>query len=253
MADIGWLHGFKLPRETLADRVTDQIRQQILSGRLAAGELVPTEKGLGEAFGVGRTTIREALHGLVVSGFVERRSNQLYVRDRSVISESELDYAALSARVSVGDVFEARKALESVAIEMAAERWVGDDIEILRTRLGAMRDQQGAEYHAADVEFHTSIFRIAKNPVLLEVYENSHGLFFKLPTFWRLFSHVWGESTSGPITGWDGHRHIVDAIEERDVSRAVTVNAEMLDRVATTLIERLDRERAVETIAADGD
>ncbi|HWL42127.1 MAG TPA: FCD domain-containing protein [Ilumatobacter sp.] len=249
MADNDWLSDFKLPRETLADRVTDQLRQQILSGRLPAGELVPTEKDLREAFGVGRTTVREALHGLVVSGFLERRSNQLYVRDRSVISDQELDYAAISARVSVSDVFEARKAIESCAIEMAARNWTGDDIGVLRVRLEALRDRRGAEYHAADIAFHTEIFRIAKNPVLLEVYENSHGLFFKLPSFWRLFG---ASSASGaadaPIAGWEGHRHIVDAIEARDAVGAAAKNAEMLDRVAVTLIERVDRVRHADDV-----
>ena len=245
MNDSAWMNEFKLPRETLADRVTDQLRHQILAGRLEAGELVPTEKDLREAFGVGRTTIREALHGLVVSGFLERRSNQLYVRDRSAIPEQEIDYAAMSARVSVHDVFEARKAIESSAIALAAERWDGDDITTLRSRLTAMRDQHGAEYHAADIEFHTTIFRIAKNPVLLEVYENSHGLFFKLPSFWRLFHHDGPDAAGVPITGWEGHRHIVDAIEARDADGAVAVNARMLDRVAQTLIDRVERSRSV--------
>lgn len=239
-----WMPEFKLPRETLADRVTEQLRQQILSGRLAAGALMPTEQQLREAFGVGRTTIREALHGLVVSGFLERRSNQLYVRDRASISADELDYAAMSARVSVTDVFEARKALESTAIHLAAERWADDDVDELRRALDAMRDAVGAEYQAADIVFHTTIVRLAKNPVLLEVYENSHGLFFKLPSFWRLFE---GDAQTGrtqPIAGWEGHRPVVEAIEARDGTLAAALNASLLDRVSTALISRIERARS---------
>ena len=230
--------GFHLSRETLADRVTDQLRLQILSGRLGPGALMPTENDLREAFGVGRTTIREALHGLVASGFLDRRSNQLYVRDRTQIPSHDVDYAAMAAELSVKDVFETRKTLESKAIELATQNWADDDIVVLRSALDAMRDRTGAEYHAADVEFHTAIFRICKNPVLLQVYEGSKGLFFKLPSFWRLFGET-DRERSRPITGWEGHRHIVDAIERRDPVEAVRQNTEMLDRVATTIIERM--------------
>ena len=239
MAHSGWMGDVKLPRETLADRVTDQLRQQILSGRLNAGDLVPTEQELREAFGVGRTTVREALHGLVVSGFLERRSNQLYVRDRSAISPDELDYASIAARVSVTDVFEARKAIESTAIGLAAQRWEGADIDDLHAALEAMRGRAGAEYQAADIVFHTTIVRLAKNPVLLEVYENSHGLFFKLPSFWRLFGDKPADGASQPITGWEGHRPVVEAIEARDSALAVALNASLLDRVSASLIARM--------------
>ncbi len=238
----------RLARETLVDRLTTQLRQQILSGRLAPGQALPTERLLREAFGVGRTTVREALNGLVASGFVERRNNQLIVRDRQTIPEHEVDYAALAARLSVEDVFETRKARESKAVELAARNWADDDLDVLRAALEAMRETTGAAYHAADVEFHTTIVRLAKNAVLQQVYEASKPLFFKLPSFWRLFGGT-DAQTSGPITGWQGHRRIVEAIERRDAVEAVRANTEMLDRVATTLIERVGRARADSTEA----
>ena len=228
---------FQLVRETLADRMSSQLRQQILSGRLRTGQTMPTERELGEAFGVGRTTVREALQGLVHSGFLERKSNQLIVRDREQIPEHDVNYAAMAARISVEDLYETRKTLESMAVELAAKNWADNDIASLRAALDAMRDRSGAEYHSADVEFHTTIVRIGKNTVLQQVYEDSKNLFFKLPGFWRVFAPT---ATAGrPITGWEGHRRIVDAIEARDATAAVQINSEMLDRVKNTLIERM--------------
>ena len=193
-----------LARETLADRMTTQLRQQILSGRLSPGDLVPTERELREAFGVSRTTVREALHGLVTSGFLERRSNQLFVRDRSKIPNHEVDYAELAARLSVEDVFETRKALESTAVAAAAKHCTAADISELREILGRMKGGTGPEYHSADIEFHTAIVRMSRNTVLLQVYEGSKYLFFRLPSFWRIFAgHDPG--TAKAITGYDGH------------------------------------------------
>jgi GntR family transcriptional regulator, transcriptional repressor for pyruvate dehydrogenase complex len=232
----------KLARETLADRVTTQLRQQILSGRLRPGDLVPTERELREAFGVSRATVREALHGLVASGFLERRSNQLYVRERSEIPDSEIDYAELAARLSVEDVYETRKALESTAIRAAAQNWTDGDIGELRVILDRMRPGTGADYHEADVEFHTTIVRISRNAVLLQVYENSKHLFFRLPSFWRVFAGH-DADTAKAITGYEGHAPLVDAIERRDGDEAVRRNDELLDRVAATLVRRLSSRR----------
>lgn len=250
MAEIERTHGgdtgfgggtLKLARETLADRMTTQLRQQILSGRLKPGDPLPTERELREAFGVSRTTVREALHGLVTSGFLERRSNQLHVRDRNDIPAREVDYGELAARHSVQDVYETRKALESKAVELAARNWVDDDIDTLRAALERMRDADGAEYHAADVAFHTTVVLLSKNTVLQQVYEDSKHLFFRLPSFWRVFGAAppSGQPAPTKITGWEGHVPIVDAIERRDGPAAVRLNDDLLDQVATTLIRRM--------------
>ena len=239
--DTGFGGGvLKLARETLADRMTTQLRQQILSGRLKPGDPLPTERELREAFGVSRTTVREALHGLVSSGFLERRSNQLHVRDRQDIPPREIDYGELAARHSVEDVYETRKALESKAVELAARNWVEGDIDTLRAALELMRWADGADYHAADVAFHTTVVLLSKNTVLQQVYEDSKHLFFRLPSFWRVF----GSTQTAParptkITGWEGHVPIVDAIERRDGREAARLNDELLDQVATTLIRRM--------------
>jgi DNA-binding FadR family transcriptional regulator len=237
----------KLSRATLVDRVTDQLRQQILTGRLPAGGQMPTEKAIGDAFGVGRTTVREALHGLVSSGFLVRRSNQLLVRDRSEMPPHDADIAALAAQMSVQDLFETRKLLETKAVALAAVNWADDDIASLRASLERMRVATAetfddAEFHTADVEFHSTVVRLGKNAVLERVYESSKHLFFKLPAFWRVFAQP--VRAPATITGFEGHRQIVDAIEARDADEAARLSDLMLDRVASTLIDRIERARA---------
>src|SRR5205814_8298475 len=86
-------------RITLADTLLTELRSQILSGRLPAGQQIPPELQLSTAFGVGRTTVREALRGLEAAGFAERQGKRLLAKDPSSMDQDTRDYAALAARV----------------------------------------------------------------------------------------------------------------------------------------------------------
>jgi DNA-binding FadR family transcriptional regulator len=227
-----------LRRTTLTDSLLTQLRRQILSGRLQPGQQIPAELALCEAFDVGRTTVREALRGLEAAGFVQRSGKRLVVRDPQQVDETERDFAALAARVSVRDVYESRKLLEVQIAGLAAEHHAGDDLEDLGRRLQETESASGAAYHSADAGFHTAVARMVKNVVLAEIYESSRTLFFHLPTYWRLF----GSSQSGPerLAGIDGasggHRKIYMALAKRDSAAAASAAFEHLDAVEKRLI-----------------
>ena len=53
--------------------ISDDLRQQIISGSLSVGDQVPTEAALCQTYGVSRLTVRQALNSLVASGYVTRR------------------------------------------------------------------------------------------------------------------------------------------------------------------------------------
>lgn len=55
------------------DRVTKRLREDILAGRIAAGETLPTERWLAETFGVARGTIRAALKELEREKLIQAR------------------------------------------------------------------------------------------------------------------------------------------------------------------------------------
>src|SRR4051794_32094779 len=57
-----------LERRPVYEQVAQQLREQILSGELAPGSALPPERELCERFGVGRTTVREALRALQTKG-----------------------------------------------------------------------------------------------------------------------------------------------------------------------------------------
>ncbi|HET8524056.1 MAG TPA: GntR family transcriptional regulator, partial [Thermomicrobiales bacterium] len=59
-----------------ADQVRDKIVEMIREGYLQEGEKLPTEPQLSEMFGVGRSSVREAVQALIGLGVVEMRSGR---------------------------------------------------------------------------------------------------------------------------------------------------------------------------------
>lgn len=58
--------------EPLYHQLESLLRRQILAGQWAAGERIPTEEQLVEAYGISRVTVRQALRNLVQDGYLER-------------------------------------------------------------------------------------------------------------------------------------------------------------------------------------
>lgn len=57
-------------------QVADHLRDEIRSGRWTPGELIPSEAGLCESFGVSRTAIRQALGELVMEGLLHKEKGR---------------------------------------------------------------------------------------------------------------------------------------------------------------------------------
>jgi GntR family transcriptional repressor for pyruvate dehydrogenase complex len=224
-----------LRRVTLAETLLTELRSHIVSGRLRGGDQIPTELQLSAAFGVGRTTVREALRGLVAAGFAQRQGKRLLVRDPSVVDQDTRDYAALAARVSVRDLYETRKLLEPRIAELAAEHSTSSQIRGLEQLLQRTEQPHDEAFQGADAQFHDAIARMCGNQVLLAVYENSRSLFFRLPSYWRVFGHSHHPAQGGP----GEHRQIYEAIAARDSDAAGFCMFEHLDRLQADWMAQL--------------
>ena len=59
-----------LERRKVYEQIAEQLLAQISSGRLRPGDVLPPERELTESFGVGRSSIREALRMLESQGVI---------------------------------------------------------------------------------------------------------------------------------------------------------------------------------------
>ena len=95
-------------KSLLADRLRDELLEEMTSSQLRPGDKLPTEGELATRFGVSRATVREAVTSLVEAGYVTRRHGSgSYVSERRRMPhglDSTLSYLAMieSAGVRAG-------------------------------------------------------------------------------------------------------------------------------------------------------
>ncbi|MFI6868788.1 FadR/GntR family transcriptional regulator [Nocardia sp. NPDC050406] len=160
-------------RTSLIAQVTDQLRAEIRSGRWPVGSRIPTEPELTELTGTGRNTVREAVQALVHAGMLERRQGS----GTYVISNSNLggQLSQYFADAQERDVLELRRALDTTAAALAAQRRDESDIAELRRLLaergGPWNDTNPVAIEA-DLALHRAIVAASHNAVYLEFYDS---------------------------------------------------------------------------------
>lgn len=211
-----------IERETVSSQIRAQLLRKITTGELAAGARMPSERDLADQFQVARTSVREAMQGLVSTGVVQRRGNRSYVAER--LPEVVLA-PSVGSKGFVEQLFETRRVLEVPIFEMAASR--ADDAARGRVLdLAALFGDELdiAEFRRLDREFHTTIASACGNELLMELYGKVLDELFRSHVFEALLSDVQNRSEVRRIVAASGaaHRAIADAFAQgviADVSR----------------------------------
>lgn len=158
-------------RSGLADQVVERLRELVRSQTYNEGDRLPAEPELCALFGVGRSTVREAMRVLASRGVVVvRHGDGTYVASGALHQTFE----ERLAQARLADLYEARLALEVPLAEFAALRHNEHDIakmrRCLKKRAQAASAGDVAAYSEADFAFHSAVARAAKSPALFDVY-----------------------------------------------------------------------------------
>jgi GntR family transcriptional repressor for pyruvate dehydrogenase complex len=154
----------------LSDQVADLLLETILSKPLKSGDRLPSERELGEQFGVSRTVVREAVRALAGKGILEVRSGS-GLRVAEVGAATVQESLALYLRASEIDfdkVHEARSLLEVHIAGRAAERATPGDLARLTQAHDLMASEVDVDAAALhDLEFHRRIAAATHNELFL--------------------------------------------------------------------------------------
>src|ERR1051325_10205567 len=120
----------RVPRLALSDHIVEQIADLIARGALKPGDRIPSEKQLCEKFGVGRTSVREALRSLSVMGVLQSHMGDgtFVSTDASRFLERSFQWGLLLNPKVVEDLIETRLMLESHNAHLAALKAAPEDL-----------------------------------------------------------------------------------------------------------------------------
>ena len=206
--------------------VRDQIRSAIVSGELAAGTPLSSEK-LSATYGVSRTPIREALRLLQEEGFITVASNQ---RPRVTTWSSE----------ELEAVFVQRILLTAMCTSLSVPRLTASDLDEIHTLLQTLSraEEEGDHetWRKADIAFHTAHTHLAPPALFADLQKlNARALMFR---------YMWlGQRSPTMTLSFDDHDVIHAACVAGDAMGAASAVAHHLATVGITLLARVDPAR----------
>lgn len=202
-------------------RIYQSIFDGVLNHRLTPGTKLP-EPELCQLFGVGRAVVRRVLEKLAHDGIVDLRPNK-----GAVIAEP--------TPAETSQIFEARRAMERVLVELAVARATPADLRELRQQLAAeheaMHRFDQPSWARLASGFHLRIAALARNPVLQRYLT-------ELVSRCSLIVGLYEPPGHAPCEH-DEHAAIVDRIERRDAAGAV----ERMESHLRELEQRIETSR----------
>lgn len=220
-----------------------KLRDRILSGELQPGARLPGDAELTAEFGVGRSTIREALRSLASQNLINTTrgvTGGSFVATPSVghISahlETGVALMAAAETVTVDQLMEVRNLMEVPAAGIAAFRRTEVHLEQLHASIFVPDGTQGPDTYKKNQEFHLVLLRAAQNPLLelitapvFRVLSSRFGRDHAPDGFWQCVDH--------------DHRAILDVVEAGDSMAAMDLMRKHLDHLGDSY-RQMDRLR----------
>ena len=206
-------------KSTASDQAYEQIRSQILTGRLEQGKRL-TEQELARDLGLSRTPVRDAIKKLTHEGFITKGAG--YSTQVAHFPEDEL-----------AQIFEIRRRLESYAARRAAEYATEAQAEKLQKladdMLHHIPPESKGDYQKIAMlneEFHRIIGEAARSPRLLGVISMAIDISVVSRTYHQY-------KTSDLMRSAQHHQEIADAIAAKSPEWAESVMSSHILAAAT--------------------
>ena len=206
----------------LRDVVFNTLRQAILRGELQPGERL-LEIHLADKLGVSRSPIREAIRKLELEGLV-----LMIPRKGAVVAEI--------TEKSLRDVLEVRRALEELAMKLACEKILDEEIEELKVAAkefeDALKTGDVTVYAEADVKFHDIIYRTTDNQRLIQLLYNLREQMYR-------YRVEYLKRDDSHDTLLAEHQYIIETLEKRNADEAIKAICAHIDNQVTAVADTI--------------
>lgn len=188
-----------LPRQSLAERIADELRDLVLLEKLAPGSNIP-ERETATALGVSRTPLRESLRILASEGLVHIEPNR-----PPRVADPSINVLA--------DLLEVLGTLESLAGELACnnatDKRIGQIAKLESTMRKVSDKSDPLEFFQLDMQFHQLIVESSGNESLIKTHKTYNAQLWRA----RFISSRQRVNRPGTL---EQHEAIISALIKRD-------------------------------------
>ncbi|MDK2823207.1 MAG: GntR family transcriptional regulator, transcriptional repressor for pyruvate dehydrogenase complex [Clostridia bacterium] len=217
---------------SLSDKIVEQIKEMIISGKLKPGDKLPSENELCNMFNVSRTSIREAIKILSGLGFLKiKRGLGIFVEELDAgYLINQLSPILVQREDDLLDIVRVRKLLETHAAAWAAENATPKDIKAMEdavkysTELVESGIANKDNLSEANLNFHMILAKSTGSKVLFRI----------MQSLWDILSEARQITIQLPGRVHDsvaGHKEILQAIKNKDPEAAQKAMLKHLDAI----------------------
>ena len=211
-----------MKKETLVDKVYITIKEDIISGKINAGEMI-SENGVANRLGISRTPVSSAFQRLAMEGFIK-----IYQSRGAIVQEMSI--------VDMMNLYDLRIAIEPFVLRKAFDLITSKDIKNLRDIIVSQEQMlELGEYTKSmeyDIQFHLYFLKIYKNEKIREIMETSTQRIV-ISGYRALIKPGRNKATI------EEHNNIVDTLEKEDLVNSVKYLEKHLINGANSILVRI--------------
>ncbi|MGH7122029.1 MAG: FadR/GntR family transcriptional regulator [Acetobacteraceae bacterium] len=153
-----------------AERLRRTLEREVRSSRWHDGEKLPTERALGERYGVARNTVRRALHALAAEKLITRHVGRGTFKASDGQAEEADSFAMRPEALGPADVIECRLVFEPELAALVVARAAAVDFDRMEECLaGADAALDVAGFEHWDAALHDAIAAATHNQTIIAV------------------------------------------------------------------------------------
>jgi len=234
----------KFKQQTIVQQVMDEVKNMIASGQLKPGDKFPTETELSQMFGIGRSTVREAIKIFQYLGILNSSTRKgTFVCDYSNISVEAITWSILLRTNEIFELVELRDIIEARSVAVLAKKVRSDpegtksiirELENQISRMSEALDRYSMDdLSDADYEFHRIMVESCNNGVFSSIYET-------LRSFMREEIRKTNVLEAARSRGFAEHKMILDSIRTGDPIEAAKAFQEHIEGIRDQLRQSLE-------------
>ncbi len=229
----------KIRQKTVVEQVMEQIKGLIASGKYKPGDKLPTEHELAEKFGIGRSSIREAIKIFNYLGVLKSKAAKgTFLSDRANISAEALSWSILLGKDEQQELIETRGAIELWSIITLTGLFQNNPVKCtpildeLQVQVDLMKqgiaDGELEKLVEADYAFHNIIVKSTENSLFYSIYKTLKSFMYE-----EIIQSQNDYTDPGMIVS--EHQSIINTIRSGDINQSVKTFSSHIENIENRL------------------